>query len=107
MVLFVIVKITEHNARLGGIKQEIQEFEAECNSLLVDLKNEIQIKFGNINNNLNEIENHIKSNITEQVNESTIGIKESIIDTLKQENKLLKSKVLKLEHKFSQSEAHK
>ena len=76
MVLFVIVKITEHNARLGGIKQEIQEFEAECNSLLFDLKNEIQIKFGNINNNLNEIENHIKSNITEQVNESIIGIKE-------------------------------
>ena len=92
MVIFVIVKITEHSTRLGGVKQKILEFKDEFKSLLVDLKNEIQM--------------NIKSNITEQVNESVIGIKESIIDTLKEENKLLKRKVLKLEHKFSQSEAH-
>ena len=91
--------------KFGGIKQEIQEFKAEFNSLLVDLKNEIQTKFGNINNKLSEIENSIKSNITEQVGESIISIKESIIDALKEENKLLKSKVLNLEHKLSQSEA--
>ena len=36
--------------------------------------------------------------ITEQVNESKISIKESIIDALKEENKLFKSRVLKLEH---------
>ena len=89
-----------------GIKQEIQEFKAEFNSLLIHLKNEIQMKFGNINNKLNETENNIKSSITKQVNESVIGIKESIIDTLKEENQLLKRKVLKLEHKFSQSKAH-
>ena len=41
--------MTEHNTRLGGIKQEIHEFKAEFNSLLADLKNEIQTKFGNIN----------------------------------------------------------
>ena len=41
-----------------------------------------------LNRKLNEIENNIKSNITEQVNESIIGIKESIIDALKEENKL-------------------
>ena len=41
-----------------------------------------------------------------QINESMISIKESIIDALKQENKLLKSKVLNLEYKLSQSEAH-
>ena len=98
--------MTEHNARLGGIKQETHEFKAEFNSLLVDLKNEIQTKFGNINNKLNEIENNIKSNITEQVNESIISVKESIINDLKEENKLLKKKVLNLEHKLSQSEAH-
>ena len=95
----------EHRTSLGGIKQEIQEFKAEFNSLLVDLKNEVQTKFGNINNKLSEIENSIKSNITEQVNENIISIKESIIDALKEENKLLKSKVLNLEHKLSQSEA--
>ena len=98
--------MTEHNTRLGSIKEESHEFKAEFNSLLADLKNEIQTKFGNINNKLNEIENNIKSNITEQVNESIISIKESIINALKEENKLLKSKVLNLEHKLSQSEAH-
>ena len=67
-----------HSTRLGGIKQEIQEFKAEFNSLLVDLKNEVQAKFGYINNKLNETENNIKSNITHQVNESIISIKESI-----------------------------
>ena len=60
--------MVEHNTRLGGIKQEIQEFQAEFNSFIVDLKNEIQtwkFKFGNINNKLNETENNIKSNITD------------------------------------------
>ena len=91
--------MAEHNKRLGGIKQEIQEFKAEFISL-VDLKNEIQNKFGNINNKLNEIENSIKSNITEQGYESTSSIKELIIDALMEENKLLKNKVLNLEHKL-------
>ena len=104
--MFFIVKITEHNIRLGGIKQEIQEFKAEFNSLLVDLKNEIQTKFGNINNKLNEIGNSIKSNITEQVNEGIISMKKSIIDALKEENELLNNSFLNLEHKSSQSEAH-
>ena len=98
--------MTEHNARLAGIKQEIQEFKAGFNSLLVDLKNEVQTKFENINNKFNEIENNIKSNITEQVNKSIISIMESITDALKEENKLLNSKVLNLEHELSQSEAH-
>ena len=62
------------DTRLAGIKQEIQDFKAEFNSL-VDLKNDIQTKYGNINSKLNEIENHIKSNITEQVNESIISIR--------------------------------
>ena len=63
-----VVEMVEHNTRLGGIKQEIQEFQAEFNSFIVDLKNEIQtrkFKFGNINNKLNETENNIKSNITD------------------------------------------
>ena len=97
--MLFIVKMAEHNKRLGGIKQEIQECKAEFISL-VDLKNEIQNKFGNINNKLNEIENSIKSNITEQGYESTSSIKELIIDALMEENKLLKSKVLNLEHKL-------
>ena len=106
--MLFIVKMMEHNTRLGGIKLEIQEFKSEFNFLLVDLKNEIQTKtkFGNINNKLNGIENNIKSIIIEQVNEIIISIKESI-NALKEENKLLKSKALNLEQKSSQSgEAH-
>ena len=41
--------MTEHNTRLGDIKQEIQKINVEFKFLLVDLKNEIQTKFGNIN----------------------------------------------------------
>ena len=102
--MLFIVKMMEHNTRLGSIKLEIQEFKSEFNFLLVDLKNEIQTKtkFGNINNKLNGIENNIKSIIIEQVNEIIISIKESI-NALKDENKLLKSKALNLEQKSSQS----
>ena len=87
--------MTEHNKRLGGINQELQKFKAEFNSLLVELKNEIQTKFGNINNKLKLM----------KVNESIISIKKSIRDALKEENKLFRRKVLNLEHKLSQSEA--
>ena len=76
----------EHNTRLGNTKQEIQEFKAEFNSLLVDLKNEIQTKIEDVNNKLDGIKKNIKINITEQVNESVISIKEVIIDALKEES---------------------
>ena len=47
--------MTEHSTRLGGIKQEIQEFKAEFNSLLRKFENEIQTKFGSINKKLNKM----------------------------------------------------
>lgn len=87
-----IVKIAEPITRFGGIKQEIQEFKAEFDFLLVDLNNEIQTKFVDINKKLNEIENSIKSNITMQVDKNIISVNIII--------------VLNLEHKLSQSEAH-
>ena len=38
------------------------------------------MKFGNINiKKVNEIENNIKSNITEELNESIIGIKSQLL----------------------------
>ena len=82
--------MTEHGTRLGGIKQEIQEFKAEFNSLLLKFENEIQTKFGSINKKLNEIESNIKNDITKQNNESIIGIKKSIIDALKKDSKLFR-----------------
>ena len=56
------------------------------------MKNEIQSKFKNLNTRLNQIESNWKSNITEQVNESIMSVKDSIITALKDENKMLQVK---------------
>ena len=56
------------------------------------MKNEIQSKFENLNTRLNQIESNWKSNITEQVNESIMSVKDSIITALKDENKMLQVK---------------
>ena len=53
-----------HNARLGGINQDIQDFKIDFNSFLSSLKNEIQSKFENINIRLNQIESNFENNIT-------------------------------------------
>ena len=53
-----------HNTRLDGIKQDIQDFKSDFNSLLSSLKNENQSKFENINIRLNRIESNLESNIT-------------------------------------------
>ena len=47
---------------------------SDFNSLLSSLKNEIQSKFENINTRLNKIESNFESNITEDVNESTVSV---------------------------------
>ena len=38
-----------HHTRLGGLKQDLEEFKSEFNSLSTDLKKEISSKFENIN----------------------------------------------------------
>ena len=38
-----------HHTRLGDIKQDVEEFKSEFNSLSTDLKKEISSKFENIN----------------------------------------------------------
>ena len=37
-----------HHTRLGGLKQDLQEFESEFNSILTHLKKEISSKFEKI-----------------------------------------------------------
>ena len=86
-----------HNTRLGGIKQDIQDFKSDFNSLLSSLKNEIQSKFENINTRLNQIESNLESNITEQVNKSILSVKDSIITVLRDDNKMRQAKVEFLE----------
>ena len=88
-----------HNTRLGGIKQDIQDFKSDFNSFLSSLKNEIQPKFDNINTRLNQIESNLESNITEQVNEGILSVKDSVITALRNDNKMLQVKVEILEKK--------
>ena len=85
-----------HNTRLGGIKQDIQDFKSDFNSLLSSLKNEIQSKFENINTAHNQIESNLESNITEQVDENILSAK----DSLRNDNKMFQAKVEFLEKKL-------
>ena len=57
------------------------------------MKNEIQSKFENKNTRLNQIERNLESNITEQVKESILSVKDSIITALRDDNKMLQAKV--------------
>ena len=57
------------------------------------MKNEIQSNFESINTRLNQIESNLESNIIEQVNESILSVKNSIITTLRDDNKMLQVKV--------------
>ena len=68
------------------------------------MKDEIQSKFENINTRLNQIESNLESNITKQVNESTLSVKDSIITALRDDNKMLQAKVEFLERKLAESE---
>ena len=63
------------------------------------MKNEIQSNFESINTRLNQIESNLESNIIEQVNESILSVKNSIITTLRDDNKMLQAKVEFVEKK--------
>ena len=62
--------------------QVLLDFKNEINSVLVNIKTEMQSKFDDFNNRLNVIENNIRSSINDQVNESMANIKDSIINAL-------------------------
>ena len=70
-----------HHTRLGGLKQDLQEFKSEFNSFLTDFKKEICSKFENVNERLNQLEEHFKNNLEEQTNESIMSVKNTIINS--------------------------
>ena len=57
--VFIMSVVVPHT-RISGIKQDLLEFQNKINSLLVDIKTEMQSKFDDINNMLNMIENNFK-----------------------------------------------
>ena len=72
--------------------------------MLSSLKNKIQSKFEHINTRLNQIDSNLESNITDQVNESILSVKDSTITALRDDNKMLHLKVKILEKKLAESE---
>ena len=71
------------------------------------LKNSVDQKFNSINSRLDQKESNIQKNITNVVNESIMSIKDSIIDSLKEENMKLQSRVQQLEDKALRMEITK
>ena len=92
--------MAEPNTRPSGVKQELSVFKSEFSSSFEKLKDSITVKFSDINARLDEIEKNIKKSVTEEVNESIMSIKNTIIDALKEENLKLQNKVKKLEEQL-------
>ena len=93
------------NKRLGGIKLEIQEFKNSFQVMISDLRLDMERKFENTNNRLEELNDHLKTNIVDQMNESVMSIKDTIIDALKEDNAQLRNKVELLEKKLTEVES--
>ena len=85
------------NTRLGGIKLEIQEFKNSFQVMISELRLDMERKFEKTNKRLQELNGHLKTNIDDQMNESVMSIKNTIIDALKEGNDQLRNKVELLE----------
>ena len=78
-----------HHTKHGGFKQDLQQFKSEFNSQLTDLKKEFSSRFENVNERLNQLEENFKNNLEEQINQSILSIKGTIINSLKRDNSQL------------------
>ena len=92
------------NTRLGGIKQEFQEFKNSFQVTISDLRFDMERKFENTKKRLQELNDHLKTNIADQMNESVMSIKDTIIDALKENNPQLPNKVELLKKKLTEVE---
>ena len=72
--------------------------------MISDLRLDMERKSENTNNRLQELNDHLKTNIMDQMNESVISIKDTIIDALKEDNAQLRNKVELLEKKLIEAE---
>ena len=90
------------NTRLGRIEQEFQEFKNSFQVMICDLRLDMERKFENTNKRLQELNDHLKANIVDQMNESILSLKDTIIDALKEDNGQLRNKVELLEKKLSE-----
>ena len=89
------------NTRLGGIKQEFQEFKKSFQVMISDWRLDRERKFENTYKRLQELNDHLKTNTVDQMNESVMSIKDTIIDALKEDNAQLIKKKLNFWRKSS------
>ena len=81
--------------RLGSIKQKFLGLKNEVCTLISSFKEEVQQKFETRNNTVNTMEKIIKIIMSDQISESIIKLKDSVIEALKEDN-LKMQKILKL-----------
>ena len=91
------------STRFGSIKQEILDLKNEFNSIISSFKDEIHQNFDTMNNRLNTMESSLKSIISDQVKESIMKVKDSVIEALKEDNLKLQKKVESLEEQLSEN----
>ena len=94
------------NTRMSSIKQEILDLKNEFTSIITSFKDEMYQKFESMNNRLNTMENSIKSIISDQVNESIMQVKNSVIEALKEDNLKMQRKVETLEEQLAENDAY-
>ena len=88
------------NTSLGRIKQEFQEFENSFQVMIrLDVRLDMERKFENTKKRLQELNDHLKTNIVDQ---SVSSIKDTVIDALKEDNAQLRNKVELLEKKLTE-----
>ena len=62
------------------MQQEFHEIKNSFQVMISDLRLDMERKFENTNNRLQELNDHLKTNIVDEMNESVISIKDTIID---------------------------
>ena len=72
--------------RFGSIQQEIVDFKNEFSTLISSYKKEIHQKFETMNNRHNTMENSIKTVMLDQVSDSKMKVKDSVIEAIKEDN---------------------
>ena len=65
--------------------------------MINDLRLDMERKFENTSERLQEWNDHLKTNIVDQINASVMSIKDKIIDALKEDSAQLRNKVELLE----------
>ena len=94
MFCFVgIVTNGRHTTRLGGTKQEIQDLKSGFEYLINQIKVNIDVKFSEINVQLEDIKETFASTVNDTVTESILNVKDSIIETFREENIKLQKNV--------------